>query len=344
MKRNLHILFVLGLASSLCLSAPKGRGRVNNRAVAPETIVSKEEIVSVKAPLFTIPDTNKINMVRIPAGSFVMGSPRDELGRQADEKQHQVTISKPFYMGETEISQKQFLELMHPNFKPIFARIGPWGHSLPEIHQGGPWKAQGKYHRDPSDDPMENVSWMQAMAFCRKLTAIEKKADRLPSGYVYRLPTEAEWEYACRAGTTGPFNHPGVKAMVKQKKPTRTSVFADKGANALGLFRMHLGVFEWCLDDYGPYPTTRTDPVVLGKGLRKVARGGDNGCYQHPTSRKIILEDPVEIRRYVRSASRGNFSPGIPYMIIGLRPVLAPYIKVPRPDISDEMLIEPMTK
>lgn len=340
MKRGFCFLFAFTLAGSLCMAAP--RSPVTTGRVCSETIVDNATIISLQAPVFTIPDTGKINMVLIPAGNFAMGSPENEAGRQPDERQHEVTISKPFYMGETEICQKQFLDLMHPDFKPIFARIGPWGHSLPEIHQGGPWKAQGKYHRDPSNDPMENVTWMQAMAFCNKLNAAEKKACRLPFGYAYRLPTEAEWEYACRAGTTGPFNNPRVEEIVKRKVGAGPNVFANNEVNRFGLFRMHMGVFEWCLDDYGPYPVTNVDPVVFVNGDRKVARGGDDGYFEHPTSKRVLLEDEAEVRRYVRSASRAHFSPGVPYPIIGFRPVLAPMIEVPRPVIPDELLIEPI--
>lgn len=107
---------------------------------------------------------------------------------------------------------------------------------------------------------------------------------------------------------------------------------------------MHMGVFEWCLDDYAPYKTgPQTDPVTLDKGSRrKVARGGDNGYGQNPNSHRETLTDPAEIRRYIRSASRGNFSASIPYPIIGLRPVLAPAIQIPKPQIPKDESLEPI--
>jgi len=168
------------------------------------------------------------------------------------------------------------------------------------------------------------------------------KAGGLPSGYAYRLPTEAEWEYACRGGTAEPFNNPRVEELVERKAGAGPNVFGNKEVNRFGLFRMHMGVFEWCLDDYGPYPTAKIDPAVLGEGKRKVARGGDDGYFQHPNSRKTFLQEEAEIKRYVRSASRAHFSPGVPYPIIGFRPVLAPIIPVPRPVIPDALLIEPI--
>ena len=344
MNTNTRLLTISGLllcASPLAIAEPaKIYGQVQ-----PETLVKTAEIQSLQAKVFTIPDSNKINMVLMPAGTFTMGSPKEELGRRPEETPHEVTISRPFYMGETEISQKQFLELAQPNFKPIMARLGPWGHSLPEMHQGGPWKAQGKYHRDPSNEPMESVTWMRAMRFCSLLTAKERKAGRLPKGYVYRLPTEAEWEYACRAGTTDAFNNPRMEDKVKERGRLSDNVFKGSFPNRFGLFRMHMGVFEWCLDDYAPYQSGKaTDPVFFdkSKNLNKVARGGDNDYFMHPKIHNKKLEDPIKIRRYVRSASRGRFGPGIPYSIVGFRPVLAPAINIPVPNIPEEELVVPV--
>ena len=344
MNTKTRLLTISGLllcASRLAIAEPANiYGNVQ-----PETLVKTAEIQSLQAKVFTIPDSNKINMVLIPAGTFTMGSPKEELGRRPGETPHEVTISKPFYMGETEISQKQFLELAQPNFKPIMARLAPWGHSLSEMHQGGPWKAQGKYHRDPSNDPMESVTWMRAMRFCSLLTAKERKAGRLPKGYVYRLPTEAEWEYACRAGTTDAFNNPRMEGKVKERGRLSDNVFKGSFPNRFGLFRMHMGVFEWCLDDYAPYQSGKaTDPVFFdnSKNLNKVARGGDNDYFMHPKIHNKKLEDPIKIRRYVRSASRGRFGPGIPYPIVGFRPVLAPAIKIPVPNIPEDELVVPV--
>ena len=126
------------------------------------------------------------------------------------------------------------------------------------------------------------------MRFCNLLAAKERNAGRLPKGVVYRLPTEAEWEYACRAGTMGAFNNPEVEDRVKRKKRAPDSVFGDNLVNRFGLFRMHMGVFEWCLDDYAPYKSGKaTDPVFFdkSKNLRKVARGGDNNYFMRPELR-----------------------------------------------------------
>ena len=124
-----------------------------------------------------------------------------------------------------------------------------------------------------------------------------------------------------------------------------SNVFANKDGNAFGLYRMHMGVLEWCLDDYGVYRTDRTDttdPLAIYDGKRKVARGGDDGYFEQPTNKKIKLESKDALLRYIRSASRAHFHPGLPYPIIGLRPVLAPAVRVSLPTISKDMLIEPM--
>jgi formylglycine-generating enzyme required for sulfatase activity len=108
---------------------------------------------------------------------------------------------------------------------------------------------------------------------------------------------------------------------------------------------MHMGVFEWCLDDYAPYQSGKaTDPVFFdnSKNLKKVARGGDSGYFMHPKIHNKKLEDPIKIRRYVRSASRGRFGPGIPYPIVGFRPVLAPAINIPVPKIPEDELVVPV--
>ena len=172
------------------------------RAAAPDA----KGIVSMQAKEFALPDA--LEMVKIPAGKFVMGSPKDEVGRREDESQRTITISKPFYMAKQEITLNQYVPIMRPGYDPLFFRKGSWGFSLPEIHQNGPYSPGPRMAdtRDLTDKPMDGVSWKYAVEFCKKLTAREKAAGRLPAGYEYRLPTEAEWEYACRAGAQTAFS------------------------------------------------------------------------------------------------------------------------------------------
>jgi formylglycine-generating enzyme required for sulfatase activity len=153
------------------------------------------------------------------------------------------------------------------------------------------------YFKGP-DLPVETVSWDDARAFIAKLNA---KND----GYRYRLPTEAEWEYAARAGTTGPYaGNLDAMAWYDKNSSNKTHLVATKAANAWGLYDMHGNVWEWVQDWYGDYSTSAvTDPVGPSSGSDRVLRGGSwyyksRGC---------------------RSADRGTLSPDIRYDILGLR-------------------------
>ncbi len=295
---------------------------------------AEESVAELKAQNWTVPDLG-LEMVRIPEGSFTMGSPEDEEFRREDEKQHKVTISKPFYMGVYEVTQKQFYQLTIPDFD-----FDGWIYFRGPITEGGAFHYRKQppgvmhvkgFERQP-EFPMECVSWPRAVDYCNKLTEIEQKAGRLPEGYVYRLPTEAEWEYACRAGTTGMFNIDAdverLKAEAEEfeddtskQKYLQTFAFAkppnprwsetDKvGAgrtpNAWGLYDMHGNVAEWTLDTYGP-------------GEEKVIRGGSiAGGFT-----------------FMRSAVRYSIRPDANYYgFVGLRVVLAPAIEIPMSDIK----------
>ena len=287
-------------------------------AAAPD----KGKITSMQAENFALPDT--IEMVKIPAGKFVMGSPNDELGRGADEAQRSVTISKPFYMAKFEIKQDQFVPMMRPEYKPIFRRQGPGGKTLPELHQHGAWQSDAV----PGSQVMDAVQWIHAVDFCKKLTERENAAGRLPKGYEYRLPTEAEWEYACRAGTTSAFNNEQTEKSAKEGR-------AHRASNQFGLADMHMGVLEWVLDDYAPYKSgPATDPVSFLNGKNKVVRGGHDKFNDDPRPGNRHYSKPEDRLRYVRSASRGWLMPAWPYPKVGFRPVLAPKIEVPKPNVD----------
>jgi formylglycine-generating enzyme required for sulfatase activity len=299
-----------------------------------------EAMKKLKAREWTVPKLG-LKMALIPAGSFTMGSPADEAERRADEVQHEVTISKPFYMGVYEVTQKQFYDLMVPDFDHE-----SWQYARGPLHAGlalfyrerkhrGDWRG-GKLRLQ---NPMECVTWDRAVEFCRKVTAQERKAGRLPAGYVYRLPTEAEWEYACRAGTRGPYN---VKAESDKPEALKSEdylkSFANVGhgcpltvgerkPNAWGLHDMHGNVYEWCLDWYGPYPAGKaTDPTGPAKGKKRVGRGGCfNGPLPHSPPGVIARADSYSgAMPFLRSASRYSFYPDVNfYAILGFRVVLA---------------------
>jgi formylglycine-generating enzyme required for sulfatase activity len=192
-------------------------------------------------------------MVLIPAGSFTMGTPAAEEGRGEDEAAWKVNITRPYYIGKTEVTQGQWLALMGQN--------------------PSRFKGEGL--------PVENVSWDDCVEFCRKLSVKE--------GKTYRLPTEAEWEYACRAGTATAFSF-GVTISTDQVNYNGSTVYGGgvKGihrdrtvaagslpANPWGLHEVHGNVWEWCADRYGLYAGGEgTNPTGTESGRNRVLRGG----------------------------------------------------------------------
>jgi formylglycine-generating enzyme len=231
--------------------------------------------------------TSTNDMVLIKGGTFTMGSPDDEPERQDDELQHQVTVSS-FFIGKYEVTQKEYQEIMGTN---------PSGFKGDNL-------------------PVENVSWYDAVEYCNKRSQKEgltpaytintkqsdpshKNDDEDSIKYTvtwnknangYRLPTEAGWEYACRAGTTTPFNtgnnittsqanyngnYP-YNNNAKGEYREKTTPIGSFVPNAWGLYDMHGNVDEWCWDWYGEdYPTgAQTDPVGAVTGFSRVLRGG----------------------------------------------------------------------
>jgi formylglycine-generating enzyme required for sulfatase activity len=242
----------------------------------------------VKFVAFRISGIN-MDMQPIPPGSFLMGS---SVGGEPSrgETLHSVTISKPYWLGKYPVTQGQWEAVMESN-PSKFTR---WFNSEQDV-------------------PVENVSWGDAMAFCRKLTDAERAAGRLPAGYRYTLPTEAEWEYACRAGTTGGFGgNENLEDMgwYSANSERKTHPIGQKQANAWGLYDMHGNVFEWCRDWFGPYPSwSITDPTGPASGAVRVVRGG--GWASGP--------------QRCRSAYRGGSASGTHARDIGFRVALAPF-------------------
>lgn len=198
----------------------------------------------------TFTNTIAMRFAYIPPGEFTMGSPKTEAGRSADETLHQVTLTKGWHLGIHPVTQAQWKSVM-----------------------GG--DSASRFKGD--DLPVDEVLWNDAVTFCKKLS--EKEGRR------YRLPTSAEWEYACRAGTTTAFNTGDDEAALNEagwfvgNSDSKTHPVGRKKPNAWGLYDMHGNVWQWCSDDLRDYTRDAvTNPVGPATGNRRVLRGGDWRC------------------------------------------------------------------
>ena len=209
-------------------------------------------------------EVGHLKLMPIAAGSFAMGSTN---GDDDEQPVTRVTISQAYWLGATEVTQRQWEAVMGNN---------------PSNFKG-------------ANLPVECVSYGEALSFCRKVTKQERAAGRLPTGYEYTLPTEAQWEYACRAGTTGDYaGNLDAMGWSEDNSGERTHEVGGKKANGWGLYDMHGNVMEWCLDWRGAYAGgSVTDPRGATSGSYRVFRGG---CWFFSAS-------------ICRSASRGDYLP-----------------------------------
>jgi sulfatase modifying factor 1 len=302
-----------------------------------------------------IPDL-ALKLVPIPAGAFTMGSPKDEIGHFENEgPQTHVTISHPFWLGATEVTHAQWRAIMGTDLVEQVRRMLADDTLYPisgkqqttrnffEVKKDSDPHALVYYAAD--DAPMYWVNWDEASEFCHRLTERERAAGRLPEGYEYRLPTEAEWEYACRAGTTtatyagdmvvkGTYNAPVLDAIAWYGGNSSVSYTGNgidtakvagkeypggidgphavgtKHPNDWGLYDMIGNVYEWCSDRYASrLPGGEvTDPAGPANGLGRVSCGSSWGY-------AAILS---------RSAHRDGHIPGLRNRNLGFRVELGP--------------------
>jgi len=261
---------------------------------------------------------NSIGMTlkRIPAGEFFMGAPDDDIEAGKDEKpSHRVRISKPFYLGICEVTQAQYEAVMGNN----------------PSHFSANGEGKDKIAGQSTDRyPVENVSWLDAVRFCNVLSEedgkkpfyeIDEEAVRVPDwhGQGYRLPTEAEWEYACRANAPTPTRYSfgdnpvelGEYGWFNGNSEQRTHPVAQKRPNGFGLYDMHGNAWEWCWDWYGEgyySQSPANDPTGPAGVSHRVIRGGS------------WSSDP----RYARSALRHRFAAVNQSSYLGFRLALNP--------------------
>lgn len=259
-----------------------------------------------------LPGNVFINMVWVPPGKFTMGSPPSETGRKADEgPQTEVTLTKGYWLGKTELTIGQWKAVTSESLREHVTKML----NDETLYDFGGQKKKLRefmnFNRDDPDEIMANendslamyfVSWDEAIEFCKKLTLQEKTNGKIPEGYEYTIPTEAQWEYACRAGTTAATfagslvtdggNAPvldsiawyaGNKSINYQGKKLGNSGAGPRNAgekkpNAWGLQDMPGNIWEWCRDWYGPYPGGHViDPSGPATGTGRVNRGGSWG-------------------------------------------------------------------
>jgi formylglycine-generating enzyme required for sulfatase activity len=246
-----------------------------NSATAPTPAALAPAAVT-QTPADPTPYINSIGMTFNPVnpGEFIMGSPADEPGHDADETQHKVRLTKPFLLSVYQVTQAEFTAVMGSN---------------PSYFRG-------------DDLPVESISWDEAVAFCKKLSELE--------GKTYRLPTEAEWEFACRAGATGPYAGDGNLDDIGWylgNAGSETHPVGSLQPNAWGFYDMQGNVWEWCADWYGPYAAgDATDPTGPASGTTRVLRGGS-------------LDYGPE---FARAAFRNWYTPETKLYYIGFRVVL----------------------
>jgi len=281
--------FMAGKKHKLAVVLPKAMQPRLLRATAPKP-EGTPDVDKHKTAGKVITNRFGMTFIYIPPGTFMMGSPKDEPERYDDEKLHEVTLTRRFYMQTKTVTQGQWKAVM--GYNP-------------------------SYFKDCGDNcPVENVSWNDAHEFIRKLNELDR------GGNTYRLPTEAEWEYACRAGTITPFafgkclstdeanyngNYP-LEGCPKGKYRGKMIPVGSLKANDWGLYDMHGNVWEWVQDWYGDYPSgSVTDPVGPERGSGRVLRGGSWNNFA-AICRSAYRSRSVPVNRYGSIGFRLSFS------------------------------------
>jgi formylglycine-generating enzyme required for sulfatase activity len=275
--------------------------------IAAIAAVCQGQLLAANSTALLATNPSPALLVWVPPGTFVIGSPASEARRGSDEVQHTVTLTKGFYMGKYAVTQGQYLAVAGKNPSYFTTKDRNRNPISPDLNR-----------------PVEQVSWNDATNYCALLTRSDRVAGRIPSNWWYRLPTEAEWEYACRAGTTTAFHfgsviHGGMANFndheeyeaaigdIHVASPSvpflaRTTAVGSYAPNAFGLYDMHGNVCEWCEDWYGSYLTgSVTDPQGPTSGSYRVVRGGgwlhlgvdcrsaERDCSDDPTSRSLSI-------------------------------------------------------
>lgn len=272
---------------------PRPAAKTRETAIQPKAAAPDRPNLGVGAQAGQEWDRNSLKMkfCWCPAGSFLMGSPVDERGRdEKNENQVQVELTKGFWLGMHEVTQNEWRSVMESH---------PWREKT-GVKEGVMY-------------PAAYVSWNEATEFCRALTIRERQSGRLPNNWEFALPTEAQWEYACRAGSRTQFEFGDDESQL-----TRHAWFSDnsfkvaeeyahevgrKLGNAWGLHDMHGNVWEWCKDGFSERLPGGRDPKVGVLGGSRICRGG---CWYDPSTN-------------CRSSNRLHSHPGRRGYFVGFR-------------------------
>ena len=262
---------------------PPGASVGGPSVVASTSAVWKDTLTLSAGSSVTVTlGTNHWTVRWVPPGRFMMGSPVDEANRDKDEVQHEVEFSRGFFMAETECTQAQWEGILSTN----------------------------PSHGKAPNQPVNQVNWKEAHDYCGALTRLHRSQGLIPEGWEWDLPTEAQWEYACRAGTTGAFaGELSSLAWIESNSDGKAHAVKTRQPNAWGLHDLHGNAWEWCRDWYGDYSTTALkDPLGPSAGSFRCYRGGSR----------------IYGARRARSAIRGAMTPEMRGDYLGFRPVLLP--------------------
>jgi len=320
--RKYLLLLALCIVVAICIfGCVRGRRQIDSNSNTNSIVHTNIDVPEgVVVPIPGMPDhARPLKVVLIPPGTFMMGSPSGEQDRFSDEgPQHHVTLTQGFYMGKYSVTLGQYATFLQATGKESGV---DWGDSnCPLSRWGGIYTLRHPFGQS-WDQPTVEVSWYGAAMYCNYLSEIKGlqsvynldtwEVDWSANGF--RLPTEAEWEYACRAGTQTRFywgDDPGYKVIKhycwydRNIGPYSAMKVGQKIPNAFGLYDMGGLVYEWCQDRHESYSGgDQTDPIGPNSGSNRIIRGGfrDEGA------------------RYCRSANRNSESPNASHASIGFR-------------------------
>ncbi len=276
-------------------------------------------------------DGIKMEFMPVPAGHFMMGSNE---GDDDERPVRRVEFHRPFWIAKTEVTNQQYDQ--YEQFKQLY---------VPELSKQKNEKQKRNLEKNEvlmsmgAEYPVCYVSWYDAMEFCKWLTKKERRRGRLPEGYEYTLPTEAEWEYACRAGTTGSYaGNVDSMAWYKKNSGGRTNPVGQRKPNAWGLHDMHGNVWEWCVDDwYASYANAPVNGSQRGDAhdeyevdRSRIDEAGNMYRLHSPEHRVVRGGSWRYSALACRSANRYYHTPDYSLNYLGFRPIVLWNPPVPR--------------